>query len=31
MQYNEALGPAKGGVRFHPDVTMETTRALAAS
>ncbi|MCC4765404.1 glutamate dehydrogenase [Methanosarcina sp. DH1] len=30
VQYNEALGPTKGGVRFHPDGTMETTRALAA-
>jgi glutamate dehydrogenase (NAD(P)+) len=30
VQYNEALGPTKGGVRFHPEDTMETTRALAA-
>ncbi|HEY3362301.1 MAG TPA: Glu/Leu/Phe/Val dehydrogenase [Methanosarcina sp.] len=30
VQYNEALGPTKGGVRFHPESTMETTRALAA-
>jgi glutamate dehydrogenase (NAD(P)+) len=30
VQYNEALGPAKGGIRFHPDETMETIRALAA-
>jgi len=29
VQYNEALGPTKGGVRFHPEGTMETTRALA--
>lgn len=30
VQYNEALGPTKGGVRFHPEDTIETTRALAA-
>lgn len=30
VQYNEVLGPTKGGVRFHPNGTMETTRALAA-
>jgi glutamate dehydrogenase (NAD(P)+) len=30
VQYNEALGPTKGGIRFHPDETMETIRALAA-
>nr|WP_248698049.1 Glu/Leu/Phe/Val dehydrogenase dimerization domain-containing protein [Methanosarcina acetivorans] len=30
VQYNEALGPAKGGIRFHPDETMETIRALEA-
>ena len=30
VQYNEALGPTKGGVRFHPEETIETIRALAA-
>jgi glutamate dehydrogenase (NAD(P)+) len=30
VQYNEALGPTKGGVRFHPEETMEVIRALAA-
>ena len=30
VQYNEALGPTKGGIRFHPKETMETIRALAA-
>ncbi|MGB9131783.1 MAG: Glu/Leu/Phe/Val dehydrogenase [Methanosarcina sp.] len=30
VQYNEALGPTKGGIRFHPEETMETIRALAA-
>ena len=30
VQYNEALGPTKGGIRFHPGETMETIRALAA-
>ncbi|MCQ1536814.1 Glu/Leu/Phe/Val dehydrogenase [Methanosarcina sp. KYL-1] len=30
VQYNEALGPTKGGIRFHPDETIETIRALAA-
>ncbi len=30
VQYNEALGPTKGGIRFHPDETMGTIRALAA-
>ncbi|MHC1753933.1 MAG: Glu/Leu/Phe/Val dehydrogenase [Methanosarcina sp.] len=30
VQYNEALGPTKGGIRFHPDETMERIRALAA-
>jgi glutamate dehydrogenase (NAD(P)+) len=28
--HNNALGPAKGGVRFHPDETIDTVRALAA-
>ena len=28
-RYNSALGPTKGGIRFHPDVTMEEVQALA--
>ncbi len=27
--YNFARGPAKGGIRFHPDETIDTIRALA--
>jgi glutamate dehydrogenase len=30
VQYNDARGPAKGGLRFHPHETMDTVRALAA-
>jgi glutamate dehydrogenase (NAD(P)+) len=30
VQYNDARGPTKGGVRFHPDETLDTVRALAA-
>jgi glutamate dehydrogenase (NAD(P)+) len=30
IQYNDARGPTKGGIRFHPDVTVEEVRALAA-
>jgi glutamate dehydrogenase (NAD(P)+) len=30
VQYNNALGPTKGGIRFHPDETVDTVRALAA-
>jgi glutamate dehydrogenase (NAD(P)+) len=30
VQYNSARGPCKGGLRFHPDETVETVRALAA-
>lgn len=30
VQYNDARGPAKGGVRFHPDETIDIVRALAA-
>jgi glutamate dehydrogenase (NAD(P)+) len=30
IQYNTARGPAKGGIRWHPDETVETIRALAA-
>ena len=29
VQHNDAKGPAKGGVRFHPDETIDTIRALA--
>jgi glutamate dehydrogenase (NADP+) len=27
--YNDVLGPTKGGIRFHPDVTLEEVQALA--
>jgi glutamate dehydrogenase (NAD(P)+) len=30
VQYNRARGPAKGGIRWHPDETIDTVRALAA-
>jgi glutamate dehydrogenase (NAD(P)+) len=30
VQYNDARGPTKGGLRFHPDETFDTVRALAA-
>ena len=30
VQYNDARGPAKGGIRFHPEETLDTVRALAA-
>ena len=30
VQYNNARGPMKGGIRFHPDETIDTVRALAA-
>ncbi|ACV64688.1 Glu/Leu/Phe/Val dehydrogenase [Desulfofarcimen acetoxidans DSM 771] len=29
VMYNDALGPAKGGIRFHPEETIDTVRALA--
>ncbi len=29
IQHNFARGPAKGGIRFHPDETIDTIRALA--
>jgi glutamate dehydrogenase len=29
VQYNDALGPTKGGIRFHPQETMDTIRALS--
>jgi glutamate dehydrogenase (NAD(P)+) len=28
--YNSARGPGKGGIRFHPDVTLDEVTALAA-
>ncbi len=30
VQYNDARGPTKGGLRFHPHETIDTVRALAA-
>ncbi|MGH2607208.1 MAG: Glu/Leu/Phe/Val family dehydrogenase, partial [Anaerolineales bacterium] len=30
VQYNDARGPTKGGIRYHPDETVDTVRALAA-
>ena len=30
VQYNDARGVTKGGIRFHPDETIDTVRALAA-
>ena len=30
VQYNCARGPNKGGIRWHPDETIDTVRALAA-
>jgi len=29
VQHNNALGPYKGGIRFHPEVTLEDDMALA--
>jgi glutamate dehydrogenase (NAD(P)+) len=29
VQHNDALGPCKGGLRFHPAETIDTVRALA--
>lgn len=30
VQYNDARGPYKGGIRYHPEETIDTVRALAA-
>lgn len=30
VQHSNALGPFKGGLRYHPDVTLDEVRALAA-
>jgi glutamate dehydrogenase (NAD(P)+) len=30
VQYNNARGPCKGGIRFHPDETVDVVKALAA-
>ncbi len=29
VRYNDARGPGKGGIRFHPDVDMDEVKALA--
>ena len=29
VQHNDARGPSKGGIRFHPSETIDTVRALA--
>ena len=30
VQHNNLLGPFKGGIRFHPSVTLDDVKALAA-
>ncbi|MEW6557585.1 MAG: Glu/Leu/Phe/Val dehydrogenase [Elusimicrobiota bacterium] len=30
VQYNDVRGPTKGGIRFHPEETVDTVKALAA-
>jgi len=30
IQYNDSRGPTKGGIRYHPEETVNTVRALAA-
>src|SRR3989338_10796724 len=29
IQFNDARGPAKGGIRFHPEVDLEEVKTLA--
>ena len=29
VQHNDARGPSKGGIRFHPQETIDTVRALS--
>ncbi len=31
VQHNDALGPFKGGIRFHPEVSIDEVKALAMS
>ncbi len=30
VQYNDARGPCKGGIRYHPEETIDTVKALSA-
>ena len=30
VQYSDVLGPTKGGIRYHPEETIDTIRGLAA-
>ncbi|MGA3020354.1 MAG: Glu/Leu/Phe/Val dehydrogenase [Candidatus Micrarchaeales archaeon] len=30
VQYNDARGPGKGGIRYHPEESLDTVKALAA-
>jgi glutamate dehydrogenase/leucine dehydrogenase len=30
VQHNMARGPAKGGIRYHPNVTLDEVKALAS-
>ena len=30
VQYNDSLGPTKGGIRYHPDLTLDEVIALSA-
>ncbi|MCF7872047.1 Glu/Leu/Phe/Val dehydrogenase [Candidatus Woesearchaeota archaeon] len=29
VRYNDSLGPTKGGIRFHPDVSLDEAKALS--